>query len=202
MESNVFKLSNAGGMSSRTRYWSMLAGNTTWVPYTPTGSFDSIATQTAAGGESSLSFTSIPSTYTHLQLRMSNIKFSADQDIKVTFNSVGGTSYIEHQLYGNGSSASAWASSSQGYIDILYTLVNDADTNTIPSAAIMDILDYANTNKYKTTRTLWGGDYNGKGKVCLQSGLFMSTNAISTITVQPFSTNFTAGCTFNLYGVK
>jgi hypothetical protein len=173
------------------------------APHGLATSFESIATKTAAGGESNLSFTSIPSTYAHLQLRMSNIKFTADQDIKVTFNSVGGTSYVEHQLYGSGSgSASAWASGAQGYIDFLYTLVNDADTNTIPSAAIMDILDYADTNKYKTTRILWGGDYNGKGKICLQSGLFMSSNAISTITVQPFSTNFTAGCTFALYGVK
>ena len=163
--------------------------------------YESIATVTAAGGESSMSFTSISSTYKHLQIRASNIKYQSDQDIKVTFNSTGGTSYAYHNLQGNGATATAGGATSQAFIDWMY-IVNNASSPTIPIAGIMDILDYTNTNKYKTVRSLWGGDYNGSGNVALMSGLFQSTSAISTITFAPFSTNFIAGCTFALYGIK
>ena len=164
-------------------------------------SYESISTVTASGGESSLSFSSIPSTYKHLQIRMSNIKFQADQDIKITFNSTGGTSYATHFLQGNGSSASAGGGGDKAYWEIMY-IGNTNVTETNPAAAVLDILDYADTNKYKTSRILWGGDYNGSGKISLDSCLFKSTSAISTITFAPFSTNFTAGCTFALYGIK
>ena len=109
MESNVFKLSNAGGMTSRTRYWSMLAGNTTWVPYTPTGSYESITTVTVgAGGSSTISFSSIPSTYQHLQVRFNGSITTSGGAMGIYFNSDStSTNYYQHVVYGSGAGAAA-----------------------------------------------------------------------------------------------
>ena len=201
MESNVFKLSNAGGMSSRTRYWSMLAGNTTWVPFTPTGSFESIATTTLGSTSASVTLSSIPSTYTHLQIRvLGSMSASGSDDLCLRFNSDTGSNYATHYLVGNGSTASAGS-----YTSATFTR---AGANSMPTAtntygvAIIDLLDYANTSKYKTMRALTGNDTNGAGYVALGSGLWQSTSAINSITLYPFASTFTANSQFALYGVK
>lgn len=68
--SYIYKMSNAGGMSTVTRYTDMLAGNSFWNPWSPSTDYDSIATTTVgAGGAASITFSSIPSTYQHLQIR-------------------------------------------------------------------------------------------------------------------------------------
>ena len=75
-------------------------------------SYESIATVTVgSGGSSSIDFTSIPSTYTHLQLRMT-ARCTAQSggnptNVYLRFNSDSGSNYAWHQLAGNGSAASA-----------------------------------------------------------------------------------------------
>ena len=67
---------------------------------------------------------------------------------------------------------------------------------------VIDILDYANTNKYKTLRVLTGIDVNGSGGyVQLSSGLWQSSSAITSITLTN-STNYTTATQFALYGIK
>ena len=97
--------------SSRTRYWSMLAGNTTWVPYTPTGSYESITTVTVgAGGSSTISFSSIPSTYQHLQVRFNGSITTSGGAMGIYFNSDStSTNYYQHVVYGSGAGAAAAA---------------------------------------------------------------------------------------------
>jgi hypothetical protein len=68
---------------------------------------------------------------------------------------------------------------------------------------VVDILDYANTNKYKTTRNLMGFDYNGSGTIRSISGLWMSTSAINSITLTTgTSSNWQGDTQFALYGIK
>jgi hypothetical protein len=73
---------------------------------------------------------------------------------------------------------------------------------------IMDILDYANTNKYKTTRGIIGFDTNGTvagygGRVGLISGNWRSTSAITSITFTvDNAANYSANSKFSLYGIK
>jgi hypothetical protein len=90
-------------------------------------------------------------------------------------------------------------STSATWLDVGYVV--SAGSN--PAVAVIDILDYANTSKYKTTRTLAGNDQNGAGLVGLYSGLYMSTSAISSIefTING-SGNFATGSNFALYGIK
>jgi hypothetical protein len=147
-----------------------------------------------SGGSSTVTFSSIPSGYSHLQIRgISNATLSGGY---LRFNGDSGTNYATHYLNGNGSTASAGAVTSSTYI---YGILNGSATY---AASIVDILDYTNTNKYKTTRTLSGADENGSGYVNFTSGVWMNTAAVTSITLSPQSGNFAQYSTFVLYGVK
>jgi hypothetical protein len=163
------------------------------------GDYQSIATTTVGGGgTSTITFSSIPSTYQHLQLRAFTANASSITGIKARFNSDTGTNYIYHLLYGTGATAAASASGSTSSLQPGFT-----SSTTAPSVFIMDILDYANTNKYKTTRSLDGGDANGSGDVVLYSGLWLNTAAVSTITLfLQDSSNFAQYTNYALYGIK
>lgn len=164
------------------------------------GDFESIATVTVgSGGAANVEFTSISGTYTHLQLRA--IIYSGNLDIEMQFNgATGSTDYVGlHQLKGDGSSASAVA---VGERNSFYWTLAPQSGNYF-GAVITDILDYTNTNKYKTIRTLGGRDMNGSGDVFLRSGLYKKdTNAITSIKVFPSTSTFNQYSHFALYGIK
>jgi len=164
-----------------------------------TNNYTSIQTVTVgSGGASSISFSSIPSTYTHLQIR-GFATYSTVGAGYINFNGDSGSNYSAHWLFGDGSNANAGSATSQtkGY------LTGAAGTkNTVPNASITDIMDYANTNKNKTVRTLYGWDGNGSGYVEFNSSLWMSTNAITSIVLTPQSGTFNQYTNFALYGVK
>ena len=184
---------------------SLLAGN---AAYDPAATF-LIQRVTATGGETSLSFTSIPQTYKSLQIRWmakdTQTGANLAGPIYTTFNSDTASNYVYHQLNGNGSTASAtWSGGASGSISLIYgdNRSYTGYTNMF-GAGIMDIIDYSNTSKYKTTRTFNGTDANVANTnfgLSLQSGLWMSTAAITTIKVEP-GTGFVAGTTFALYGM-
>jgi hypothetical protein len=165
------------------------------------GAYESISTVTVgSGGSSTITFSSIPSTYKHLQLRSIHGTSSAGTNyMNLAFNGVGGTSYSSHTLYGNGSTAGANAGNGASASSIFAGTASVSTTAF--GASIMDFLDYANTNKYKTTRHLVGIDSNGTGGVELISGLFMSTNAITSFTITG-SIAFAQYSSFALYGIK
>lgn len=202
----IYKMSNAGGFKSLNRYYDMLAGNTTWNPWSPVGAYDSIATVTVgSGGVSSIDFTSIPSTYKHLQIRQISRSTGTAPRFALAFNAdTTYTNYINHNLYGDGSSAGASVNnSSTSSRETGMVTTSSALANTF-AASVVDILDYANTSKYKTTRTLTGYDLNGSGLMVMTSLLWMSTSAITQISITPYegTGNFAQYSQFALYGVK
>jgi hypothetical protein len=167
------------------------------------GDYESIATVTVgSGGSSSISFSSIPSTYQHLQLRTS-IKHSAALDLDdslVRFNGdTGSNYYILHQIRGNGSAASAGGFGTS--TSMLVLPVTGSTVSTFASG-VMDILDYDDANKNKTVRTLTGYDANGSGNIFLRSALWMNTAAVTSITITPPSGTFIEYSSFALYGIK
>ena len=166
-----------------------------------TGSFESIATVTVgSGGSSSISFSSIPSTYTHLQLRVTEQCSVYDKWRQMQFNSDTTTSnYRYHSLYGDGSIASALSFADSDWY--YYEAVSSHSTTSM-AGYVIDILDYANTNKYKTVRFLGGHDNNGSGILWLVSKLWKNTNAISQIDLKLASGNFVQYSSFALYGIK
>lgn len=170
-------------------------------------SYESIATATAAGGETSLSFTSIPSTYQHLQIRAitrdTNTGAAGATSIQARYNSDSGANYTYHYLYGNGSSAGPLGATA-GTWYISQGSVTANTTANVFTSLIFDIADYANTSKYKTTRWVSAQNANSTSAayyIQLNSGLWTSTAAINSIAFYA-QTAFAAGTTFALYGIK
>ena len=151
-----------------------------------------------------ITFNDIPQGYKHLQIRcMARSNRSASgEDTSLIINGDSSANYAWHYIYGDGTSATAAASTST--TNILTPSVPAASaTSGIFGAMIIDILDYSNTNKYKTIRSLGGEDRNGSGDVELESGLWMSTNAITSISIFPRVLNsFVQYSRFSLYGIK
>jgi hypothetical protein len=183
------------------------------TPPIPPTSYESIATVTVgAGGASSITFSSIPSTYKHLQIRtIATTPGTSSIYDQTTFNSDTGSNYSYHTLQGSGSAASASAGTSQSYIRLFTWGAGPygAGTTGWPAVGIADILDYADTNKYKTTRGLGGGDSNSTSQpsiIGLASGSWRNTNAITSITLTAFAvgsaTTFAQYSSFALYGIK
>ena len=169
------------------------------------GQFESIATVTVgAGGSASVDFTSIPSTYKHLQIRCllkDTTSGSTDDPAIIRFNGDSGSNYSNHGLYGTGSSASTIASAPTSYIFAYGTPSNNF--SNVFGAAIIDILDYTDTNKYKTTRWLNGFDANTTpSSIDFYSGSWRNTAAISSIQFLPVNNNWAQYSSFALYGIK
>ena len=159
-------------------------------------SYDSIAT--ASGGSGTITFNSIPSTYKNLQIRMSATG-STVADAYIRFNNDSATNYFCHQLRGGGTSAQAYSYTTQNAMVITS---NIGQSSTSPSVAVCDILDYGNTNKNKTIRSLNGYDLNGSGEAIFWSGAWNSTSAVSRIDIVMSSGTFGSASTFALYGIK
>jgi len=201
----VYKLS-ASSIRGRTNYGSMLAGNEGYIPT----DYQSIQTaRVLSGTQSTISFTSIPSNFQHLQIRgfaqCNRATFGTD-DLNIRFNGDTGSNYAYHRLFGNGATPEAGAAASQTFMQVL-SGSGTGNGNTF-GVSIIDILDYANTNKNKTMRTLSGDDLNGTvagfpGYVVLSSGLWQSTSAVTSISIIiNTGASFTAGTHFALYGIR
>lgn len=169
-------------------------------------SFESIQTVTVgAGGVSSIDFTSIPSTYQHLQIRYiaksTNAATAAD-NLGLRFNSDTGSNYTRHYLDGSGTTVTSGNNTSVTQVYATCGQSSATYTNVF-GGGIIDILDYANTSKYKTSRAMSGVEFTAAGgAIQYTSGLWMSTSAISSINIRALSGNLAQYSTFALYGIK
>lgn len=166
------------------------------------GAFESIQTINISSNTATVTFSSIPSTYKHLQIRMiSRTDQFSVPGLRVRFNGDTASNYALHRLAGNSTSAFSQSGSSQTNIG-MYGPGGGGTTANMFGANIIDILDYTSTNKNKTLRSIGGADYNGGGQIGLYSGLWMnSSTAISSIYLE-CDTLFVANSTLALYGVK
>jgi hypothetical protein len=162
-----------------------------------TNSYESIATVTVgSGGSSTVSFTSIPSTYKHLQVRAMHLYSGSGSNMVCSYNSGAFNNAISHYVYGTGSAAAAGSDTSG-------PIISFNSGTTAFCVAVYDFLDYTNTNKNKVMRGLVGQDTNGAGIVGLVSALATNTAAINALTF-----TYAGGATFQqhskfaLYGIK
>lgn len=183
-------ISTRGGVSAGAYGWGAASAVAT--------SYESIATLNGTGSATTFTFSSIPATYTHLQLRY--LSTGGYCGLTITFNNDTAANYANHQLNGTGSAVNAsGAASINGLTDGRYS---GYATNTC-SVGVADILDYASTSKYKTHREFFGYDGNGVGNVVVLSGLWMNTAAITSIKITNVSGNpQTTASQFALYGIK
>lgn len=162
-------------------------------------SYESIATAVVgAGGASSVTFSSIPQTYKHLQVRFIANSSSSD-NANFTFNNDSGANYTRHRFSGNGSiSQTSSGTGLPGWY--VYSSTGFISGNFGPS--IVDILDYTNTNKYKTGRALSGSHNNSTGGIEHTGGLWLSTSAINRIDITCYAGTWAQYSHFALYGIK
>jgi hypothetical protein len=169
--------------------------------------FESIATVSVTSATSTVSFTSIPGTFTHLQLRH---KFrtpatGGPYTYDITFNSDTGSNYNFNHLYGGaggGTTTGAGQSSGQTKIRIFDNPGAGAQSNVF-SAGYLDILDYANTNKRKTVHGQNGYAASGTSYSFINQGVWKSTSAITRIDIAvEGSNNHDVYSHWALYGIK
>lgn len=174
------------------------------------GAYESIATATGTGSSATITFSSIPSTYTSLQIRMlSKNTRSADSNTgtnRLQINGDTGSNYAYHQLLGDGSAVSA-----AGGTGLTFAIVGSSpgsgggNTNTM-AVTIIDIHNYTSTTQNKTIRSFNGVDQNvadtSKASVRLGSSLWLNTAAITSISLIHGDGNWTTNSVFSLYGIK
>jgi len=163
-------------------------------------SYESISTVTVgSGGQASVSFTSIPTSYKHLQVRYFARNTASTGRMRLQMNGNTGSNYSTHLLNGDGTSVAAFAGASLVQISAGSLLTGTAN---VFSAGIVDILDYANTTTNKTVRVLSGSDYNGSGEFAFTSGALLSTSAVTSLLFYIDSLTIAQYSSFALYGIK
>jgi hypothetical protein len=200
------------GLTNGTAYTFTVVGNTNYgvasvasaasnsITPASQSSYDSISTVTVGGGgTSTITFSSIPSTYTHLQIRALYKGASGVGDTNFRFNSDTGNNYTRHYLFANGIppvNSGGSGNNNQGYIGYV-------PSTTQFEAAVIDIVDYKNTSRYKTVKSLVGSELNGgSGIVMFTSSAWLNTAAITDISFTHGSGTFSEYTQFALYGIK
>ena len=169
-----------------------------------------IGSITLNANASTVTFSSIPQTYTHLQLicmtriTRTNNDPSSNQ---LSYNGDSGANYAYHGIFA-GANSVAPDSGGGGSLSTMYIGTNASNGTAAGTYApmIIDILDYSKTNKYKVARSITGFSQNtsssGNRSVAVRSGLWTNTNAITSMTFNPNVNQFMTGSTFTLYGIK
>ena len=159
--------------------------------------YNKIEAKTLGTATSSVTFTSIPSTYTDLVMIINGSIASGNPSIWIRMNSDSGSNYSFTRLTGNGSAAASSRESSQtkGFIASAFGMTTTYETNII-----MQVMNYSNATTYKTTLSRANTPSLGTEA---SVNLWRSTSAITAIEILNSSaTNFTVGSTFTLYGIK
>jgi hypothetical protein len=174
---------------------------------TPTALFayESIATVTLSSNSSSITFSSIPQTYKHLQVRAlsrDNRSGTAINNYHLQLNGDGGTNYSVQSLFTDGSTVTGAADPDLTKTD--YFIQPSANTTSgVFAVSIWDILDYSDTNKYKTIRAFGGYDNNGAGRINFSGASWRSTSGVTSLTFTNSGNNsFIQYTSYALYGIK
>lgn len=163
--------------------------------------FESIATTTLGSNQSTITFSGIPQTFKHLQLRIlaRTDRAADDKDsANIRFNGDSGTNYSQKVLSSNGASVSAANTSGGTSISTIATASATGASANVFGYSVIDIFDYANTNKNKTVFSL-----TGTLLAQLSIGSWQNTSAVTSITILPnVGSNFVANSRFALYGIE
>ena len=164
----------------------------------PPNSFESIATITGVTG--TVSFTSIPQTYKHLQLVIMAVSAGGVSDIVMRYNNDSTSSYVAGQTRSGRATPQSYQYTNNSYA---LATTNTGQSSLAPNVAFVDILDYTATNKYKNSRSQNGYDYNTGGESVFCPSVWLSTSAINRIDIFNYpSGSFNSNSVFALYGIK
>jgi hypothetical protein len=162
------------------------------------------STTITTAGTNFINLSSIPQTFTHLQLR-SFCKTNSGS-VSTFYLYLNGDSTPSrssaHWLYGNGTTTlvSGNAVNSGSAYSYILTAPQQSTAPNVFSSIITDVLDYTNTNKNTTVRTIGGWDANGSGVSQISSGAYYLTDAINLLTIS-CDGGFAINTRFDLYGI-
>ena len=167
--------------------------------------FELIRSEILTSNQANVTFdvSSLASTYRHLQLRVTarGTRAEIDDAHLLRFNSDTGNNYAHHRLGTfNGSTVTSGASTTTNTLQIGFGAGGNTTTNAF-TGAVVDILDAFSTTKNKTIRSFVGISANIT-YVNLHSGVYISTAAITSMTISPLSANLATGSRFSLYGIR
>lgn len=173
-------------------------------------SYESISSTTLSVDTATITFSSIPSTYQHLQIRiLAKNAFTTNRGVSLSrmrMNSDTTSNYTYHRLIGDGAAVSASSGATQTYIYFMDTNGFGASDNSTFATGLIDIQDYASTTKNKTIRCFSGVNQNSatasEQSIGFDSGLWMSTSAINRLDITSGGGNWKTGSIFALYGIK
>ena len=153
--------------------------------------YEPIATTTTSGGESSVNFTSIPSTYTDLFI-VASVSATTAYEFFMRFNSDSGTNYSVTGLEGNGTAASSFRETNSTRANTGYS------STTNPNVITINLQNYANTTTYKSYVSR-----SSAINVLAYAGIWRNTAAINAISfILTTAKTFNAGTVITLYGIK
>lgn len=160
----------------------------------PTNTYVALATQTLGSNTASVTFSSIPATYTDLVLIV-NGAASSNSEMKIRYNSDTGTNYSNTIIYGDGTSAVSYRNSSATSGGLGGGLTSSR------GVAIVSIMNYANSTTFKTNISRVSTSSANVG-ASASAGLWRSTAAITSVTVMfDDASTYSTGSTFSLYGI-
>ena len=187
---------NANGTSTAS------AASNSVTPFVPS-SFESIATATGTGSSGTITFSSIPGTYKHLQVRVNGLTAGANQQIRMRLNGDTSTVYTRHIIFGGGYTVIGTGTINTNTFYIAANSNGLPTTANVPGVAIVDVHDYASTVKNKTIKAYSGyNDNSGTWEINLASGVYRATTAVTSVTIFLDSQNWTTASVFSLYGIK
>jgi hypothetical protein len=186
-----------GGILGYGKTSNMLSGNPV-----ATGDFELIQTVFGTGSSTTVTFSSIPQNYKHLQIRYVGKNTVGSDNINLTMNGISSGVYVAHRLWGNGTAVAVTPS---GTASSAFLLLSDAISVSATAnsfgAGIIDILDYSSTTKNKTVKII-SGVSDSTPSVQIGSGLYAQTTAVSSLTLTVPSGFLTDLSRFSLYGIR
>ena len=168
--------------------------------------YESIASYTVTGSATpNITFSSIPSTYRHLQIRglvRTDRSGFTQNGCLFQFNGDTGGNYNWSQVYtSNGGTVTV-----EHYVNETSLRLGELPSANAPTSVfgfvLLDIHDYTNTNKYTTYHETGGSDRNGTSFIGNNWGVWKNTNAVNSIKLFESASNWAVGSMFALYGIK
>ena len=187
--------------------------NNIWDGRSAVGSMEIIESIILPSSNASISFSNIPQTYSHLQLRgilqSSNTNSGVGQtEVGLRFNTDSGSNYTKSYIIGTGAAVYARGYTSQTYINLAAAWNNSGSNGSyIFTPFVLDIYDYISTSKLKTVKAFYAydanatSDNNGSMYIC---GTWNNTAAINAISFDASvdASTLNTNSQISLYGIK
>jgi hypothetical protein len=152
---------------------------------------------TLTSAQSSVVFANLPQNFRDLRL-VSVSQINAASSITYIYNGDTGANYASVDMRGWNGGANSFSVGSRNYNDTAY---NNYDANTLIQLGI-DIFDYCQTDKHKSSLVRSNGTNSGNGMVIAFANRWGSTSAINRIDITATGGTFAVGSTFELFGVS